>query len=221
MKVILLGSTGFIGKEVLAQCLKNPAITSLVALSRRDLPEAATHSKLSVVIVKDFKSYPDSALEQLKDADAAIWSIGTYNWDPVVELEYPEAFQQALSKVLDGKKTFRYVYLGGAFTETDQEKTLWFLTEGRRMRGLAETKLFQFAKQNQSVEPYVVKPAAVLPKDGRTTALLGYLLGETMTVRGDELGAVMADLAVNGGSEQVVLNKGIVERGRELLRQKH
>ncbi len=61
-------------------------------------------------------------------------SIGTYNWDPVVELEYPEAFQEALLKVLDVKKTFTYVYLGGAFTEPDQEKTLWFYSEGRRVR---------------------------------------------------------------------------------------
>lgn len=61
-------------------------------------------------------------------------SMGTYNWDPVVELEYPEAFQQALLKVLDGTKTFRYVYLGGAFTETDQEKSLWFLAKGRHIR---------------------------------------------------------------------------------------
>lgn len=61
-------------------------------------------------------------------------SIGTYNWDPVVESEYPEAFQEALLKVLDPKKTFKYVYLGGAFTESDQEKTLWFYSKGRRVR---------------------------------------------------------------------------------------
>ena len=61
-------------------------------------------------------------------------SIGTYDWDTVVELDYPEAFQQALLKVLDVKKTFNYVYLGGAFTETDQEKTLWLYSKGRRVR---------------------------------------------------------------------------------------
>ncbi len=61
-------------------------------------------------------------------------SIGTYNWDATVELEYPEAFQKALLKVLDGKKTFNYVYLGGAFTVTDQEKSLWFLSKGRHLR---------------------------------------------------------------------------------------
>jgi uncharacterized protein YbjT (DUF2867 family) len=72
MKVIVLGSTGFIGKEVLDQCLKNPAITSLIAFSRRDLLEAAASPKLTVVIIENFKLYPDSILEQLKDADACI-----------------------------------------------------------------------------------------------------------------------------------------------------
>ncbi|KAF4625828.1 hypothetical protein G7Y89_g12334 [Cudoniella acicularis] len=212
MKVILLGSTGFIGKEVLDQCLKNPAITSLIALSRRDLPGEAANPKLTVVIIEDFKLYPDSVLEQLKGADACIWSIGTYNWDPVVELEYPEAFQEALLKVVDVKKTFTYVYLGGAFTEPDQEKTLWFYSEGRRVRGLAQTKFLEFGKQNRNVKTYVVRPAGVLPGDGN--ALLGYLL-PTVSVR--RLAAVMVDLAANGGSEQVVVNKVIVKRGRELL----
>lgn len=80
--------------------------------------------------------FGESYREDLRDhrADSFGRSIGTYNWDSVVELEHPEAFQNALVKVLDVKKTFRYVYLGGAFTETDQEKPLWWLAEGRRVR---------------------------------------------------------------------------------------
>lgn len=81
-------------------------------------------------------------------------------------------------------------------------------------QGLAETKFLEFGKQNQNVETYVVKPAAVLGRDG--SALLGCLL-RTFSVRIDELAAVMVDLAVHGGSEQVVVNRVIVERGRELL----
>jgi hypothetical protein len=69
-----------------------------------------------------------------ESADAGGRSIGTYNWDSVVEIEYPAAFQEALLKVLDVNKTFTYVYLGGAFTEEDQEKTLWFYSKGRRVR---------------------------------------------------------------------------------------
>jgi hypothetical protein len=73
MRVILLGSTGYIGKEVLNQCLKNPAITSIVALSRRQLPELVHDPRVTVVIIENFKIYHDSVLKQLKDADACIW----------------------------------------------------------------------------------------------------------------------------------------------------
>lgn len=70
MKVILIGSTGFVGREVLDQCLAHPAITSVVALSRRELPP---HDKLKVVVTEDFLSYPESVRDAIKGADACIW----------------------------------------------------------------------------------------------------------------------------------------------------
>jgi hypothetical protein len=72
----------------------------------------------------------------------------------------------------------------------------------------------EFGKQNQNVKTHVVRPAGVIGKD---SAFLGLLL-RAVAVRTDELAAVMVDLAVNGGSEQVVANKVIAERGRELLK---
>ena len=81
------------------------------------------------------------------------------------------------------------------------------------------------------METYVVRPGGVLANDrakktrtaGTTmttkltrSGLLGRLLGK-FSVRVDELAAVMVDLAVNGGNEQEVVNKVIVEKGRELL----
>jgi uncharacterized protein YbjT (DUF2867 family) len=79
MKVILTGSTGFVGREVLSQCLQHPAITSVVALSRRNLP---AHEKLQVAIVEDFLTYCDSVREEIKDADACIWYGGRSTKNP-------------------------------------------------------------------------------------------------------------------------------------------
>lgn len=73
MKIILTGCTGFIGSEVLSQCIRNPSISSIIALSRRSLPETANDPKLKTIIMKDFNSYPDSVLEDLSGADACIW----------------------------------------------------------------------------------------------------------------------------------------------------
>lgn len=75
MKVILTGSTGFIGKEVLHQSLQNPHISSVVVISRRDLPEytSANNPKLKVIVHEDFLSYPDHVLKELEGAEACIW----------------------------------------------------------------------------------------------------------------------------------------------------
>jgi thioester reductase-like protein len=76
MKFVLTGCTGFIGAEVLYQCLRNPFITSVVALTRRKLPEALiTNPKLKEVIMKDFNVYPESVLKELSGADACIWYV--------------------------------------------------------------------------------------------------------------------------------------------------
>ena len=73
MKVILAGTTGFIGQEVLHQCLRNPFITSIVALSRRPLTDCTSNPKLKVVILEDFMSYPTSVLQELAGAESCIW----------------------------------------------------------------------------------------------------------------------------------------------------
>jgi nucleoside-diphosphate-sugar epimerase len=74
MKVILTGSTGFIGREVLEQCLQNTRISSIIALSRRDFPPALTRNpKLKVLVIKDFLSYPPTVLQEIQGAEACIW----------------------------------------------------------------------------------------------------------------------------------------------------
>ena len=72
-KLILTGVTGFAGGEVLVQALRNPNITSIIALARRPLPEAHQSPKLEVVVVTDFKHYSDELVAKLSGADGCIW----------------------------------------------------------------------------------------------------------------------------------------------------
>ena len=72
MKIILTGATGFIGAEVLQQCLANPAITSIVALSRRPM-DSVSDPKLKVVILEDFTVYGDEVMRELDGSEACIW----------------------------------------------------------------------------------------------------------------------------------------------------
>ena len=66
MKVVLSGSTGFIGSEVLTQCLNHPSITSVLVLTRRDPGDLAEHPKAKVIIVKDFASYDELTMNELQ-----------------------------------------------------------------------------------------------------------------------------------------------------------
>lgn len=72
-KLIVSGVTGRIGKHVLNRALHDPSITSVIALSRRPLPDVAQHPKARVIVLEDFKVYTDDVIAELADADGAIW----------------------------------------------------------------------------------------------------------------------------------------------------
>lgn len=64
------------------------------------------------------------------------------------------------------------------------------------------------------MKTHVVRPGGVMGGDG--SALIECVL-PVVSVR--KLAAAMVDMAVNGGDEQLVPNKVILERGTELLKQ--
>lgn len=71
MKVFITGSTGRVGGGVLDRCLAHPQITSVVALTRRPIDKK--DPKLNNIVHKDYNTYPDSIIEQLKGTEACIW----------------------------------------------------------------------------------------------------------------------------------------------------
>lgn len=80
MKLVIGGSTGFVGTELVRQALIHPAISAVVALGRRETPlpqgidEASVSSKkLKSIICDDFETYSDTVKSELRDVDACIW----------------------------------------------------------------------------------------------------------------------------------------------------
>ncbi|MCJ1444952.1 MAG: hypothetical protein MMC23_005456 [Stictis urceolatum] len=221
MKVVLSGSTGYIGSEILTQCLNHPSITSILVLSRRDPGNLADHPKVKVTIVDDFTSYNEPTVDELKTADAAIWCLGTYNGNEKVDIEFPLTFINAIKTRPPGSAQFRYVQLSGAFTEPppkegEKERFLWYFSNGRRIRGAAEAKVLEAADDSSQggLAVYVVKPGAVLPRDRAT--LQKYVFGDSLSITIDELGATMADLAVHGNEQKVFRNQEVIKHARML-----
>jgi hypothetical protein len=56
--------------------INTPAITTVSVLARRPVPQADGHEKVKVIIQKDFSSYPDELLEQLRGAEGCVWAQG-------------------------------------------------------------------------------------------------------------------------------------------------
>lgn len=77
MKLIVAGSKGFVATQVIRQALQNPAITSIIALARREAtpPAGVDTSKLNSVIREDFGIYSEDVKKELAGAGACIWCV--------------------------------------------------------------------------------------------------------------------------------------------------
>ena len=74
MKLIVTGSTGLVGTEIIRQSLQMREITSVIALARKPVQiDGIQSSKLKSVIIKDYGEYPSHVKAELAGADACIW----------------------------------------------------------------------------------------------------------------------------------------------------
>ncbi|KAK0247503.1 hypothetical protein LTS09_017381 [Friedmanniomyces endolithicus] len=219
MKIILTGSTGFIGSAVLSRCLAHPSVTSIIALSRRPIP--VSHPKLTTVIQSNFLAYPPEILSQLQGAEACIWVLGTPTSGKEVHVDYTlaaaTAFVEHIAPIVREKegRRFTFVYLSGKICERDQSKALWFLADARRMRGAVETELVEMEAKHADVWRTVVARPGGLSKAEST--ILRWLAPD-WTIGVAELAAALADVVVSGESEHFMENGNLRERGESALR---
>ena len=75
MKLVIGGASGFVGSELLRQALNSKAVTSIIAIGRRNVsaPEGMDGSKLSNIVLADLNHYSDEDKKNLSDVDGCIW----------------------------------------------------------------------------------------------------------------------------------------------------
>ena len=219
MKVAVTGSSGFIGQDILSQCLANPMITSVIAVSRRQL--LVSSPKLRTVIHDDFSSYPSSLMSELQDADACIYALGTVSpskpeFNRRVNMDYTisaaKAFAKSAALHTSGRqgKKFRFVYCSGTFTERDQGKHLWIMSQNRKMRGEVELQLLDLSREaaGDGLEIFIARPGFVQARYAKLrTLVVGSLF---KAIRVDVFAVAMIKIAVSGAENQIVENDVLV-----------
>ncbi|KAL9034335.1 MAG: hypothetical protein Q9180_005464 [Flavoplaca navasiana] len=223
MKIILTGPTGHIGSNVLKAALAHPDITSIIAFSRRQLPTAPPdpEKKLRVVVQTDFTKYSDETLKVCAGAQACIWGMGVGNSEKSRSV-IVDSTVAAAKAFIDGQlagegKKLRFVLLSGMFVEKDQEKKLWFMTEGRRIRGEAELELMKMQKEHpEAFIAYVARPGVVTATNSLFPALLEPL---ARFINVDDLAAKMVDTAINGHTTQMLEQDVLRDEGKRLRKQ--
>ncbi|KAF1823028.1 uncharacterized protein K489DRAFT_338758, partial [Dissoconium aciculare CBS 342.82] len=162
MKIILTGSTGFIGAEILTQCIAHSFITHIYVLTRRPLDTQFSHKKVTQLLHEDFEKYPEVLLDRLRDegVQACIWALGgkpeafkDIDEARAVGISYPicaaEAFAKHLAPALKPYKgypeklgpavgeagfPFRFVFISAWGAEHDQFRKLWMSNDTRKIK---------------------------------------------------------------------------------------
>ncbi|KAI0884956.1 uncharacterized protein GGS22DRAFT_136474 [Annulohypoxylon maeteangense] len=244
MKLIVAGSTGFVGTEIIRQALSHPEVTSLIALGRREIsvpenvgPNADT-TKLKSVICDDFENYPQSAKQELAGADACIWTIAVtpaqlraMGWEQACKIcrDYAIKGIETITQLPRGdgeKKPFRWVYISGSSSVRDPAEKPWVLGDYCVMRGDVESKVLTYAKESKgTVEVCVAKPGMIdAPGKGGLLMNLVKTVGRTLIglpkVDVGEISAALLDQVVNGFEKDTLQNEDLVRIGQEIIQGK-
>ena len=216
MRAIITGSSGMIGKLVLANCLNSDKVTEVISLVRK--PTSQKHNKLTEIVISNFEDY--SALEHLfKDIEVAFFCLGVYTGqvsDDIfkkITVNYAVEFAKALEKN-SPKATF--CLLSGAGADRTEKSKIPFA----RYKGMAEN---QIAKLN--IKLYSFRPGYIYPVEKRKEPNVGYkimkalypivkLLGDKYSVKYTELASAIFNVGLNGAEKQILENEDILKRAQ-------
>ena len=155
MKAIITGVTGMVGEGVLLECLKDPSIERVLAVTRR--PCGHTHPKLRELLVPDFRELAGVESE-LTGYDACFYCAGVSSVG-LKEPEYtaitydtPLHFAEVLARLNPGMVL---VHVSGAHTDSsEQGKVMWARVKGKAENALARLPF----KAVYNVRPSLMKP---------------------------------------------------------------
>ncbi|HUQ67500.1 MAG TPA: NAD(P)H-binding protein [Flavitalea sp.] len=137
MKIIITGSTGTVGSEVVRQAVADDDIKEIILVARN--PSSTMHPKIRQVIHKDFLKY--NGLENIfLEADACIWCLGISQTRVTkadyfkITYEYAVAAARAMIAV---NPSISFVFLSGQGADSSEKSSVRFA----KVKGQTENAL--------------------------------------------------------------------------------
>jgi uncharacterized protein YbjT (DUF2867 family) len=137
MKIIITGSTGTVGSEVIRQAVADKDIQEVILLARN--PSNAKHPKIREIIHKNFLDY--SGLENVfKSADACVWCLGISQTRVskeeyfVITYDYTVAAAKAM---LAANPAITFLFLSGQGADSTEKSRVRFA----KVKGQTENAL--------------------------------------------------------------------------------
>lgn len=215
MRVAVFGSTGTAGSEAVRQCLADPRVTEVRAVTRRPLD--LRHDRLTEVRCADL-ARPESIGDALTGVDACFYCLGvsvrnmrdaaTYR---EITVDYPLAAARVL---LDRSPDHTFVFLSGQGTDpSGRSRMMW-----ARVKGTAENELAALDLERLfCFRPGYIHPEAGHVPPGTLHAILAAaypllrVAAPATVVRASELGRAMIEAASGGRPGGVIGNREIRE----------
>lgn len=148
MKLLLTGATGVAGLAVYRAALQDAAVTHITILSRRPVPSWAVlppdaPAKTTVILHKDFLSYPSDLAHQLAGNDACVWALG----------------RSVIGEGRPDGRPFRFVYISGEHADPSGTSTrMW-----ARVKGKAEVDIAELSDSVPNVKAHILRPGYFFP----------------------------------------------------------
>jgi nucleoside-diphosphate-sugar epimerase len=137
MKIIITGTTGTVGSEVVRQAVADNDIDEVILLARK--PSEIKHHKITEVIHTDFLNY-DGLADIFGRADACIWCLGIsqtrVSKDEYFTITY-EYTVAAAKAMLASNPSIIFLFLSGQGADTSEKSTIRFA----KVKGQAENAL--------------------------------------------------------------------------------
>ena len=137
MKIIITGSTGTVGSELVRQAVADNDIEQVILLARN--ASTTKHPKVREIIHKNFLNY--NGLENIfKEADACLWCLGisqtqvTKEEYSVITYDYTVA---AAKSMLAANPSITFLFLSGQGADSTQKSKVRFA----RVKGQTENAL--------------------------------------------------------------------------------